>query len=72
MIHIIVLKAGGLQFFHGHIPGQLMDDGGDHFVVPQLIQTMMLYIKDKNQKRICTCSSNGGVDQPPCLRSLVP
>ena len=31
VIHIVDVKARGLQFFHGHVSGELVDDGADHF-----------------------------------------
>ncbi len=39
MIHVIGVKTGSLQLFHGQIPGELVDDGGDHFEVAQLFCT---------------------------------
>lgn len=39
MIHVVVGKAGALDFLHGQVAGELMDDGGYHFQVSQLLGT---------------------------------
>ena len=43
VIYIIDVKAGRLQLFHGHIPGQLMHDGADHFKVAQFFCTYLVF-----------------------------
>ena len=37
MIHVIVGESAFLNLFHGEVTGQLVDDGGYHFQMPQFI-----------------------------------
>jgi len=39
MIHVIVGESAFLNLFHGEVTGQLVDDGGYHFKMPQFIST---------------------------------
>ena len=35
MVHVIVGESTFLNLFHGEVTGQLVDDGGYHFQMPQ-------------------------------------
>ena len=39
VIDEIVRKSGRLDFFHRQVPGQLVDDGADHFKVAEFLYT---------------------------------
>ncbi len=45
MIHVIVGEPAFLNLFHGEVTGQLVDDGGYHFQMPQFISPVMLYME---------------------------
>ena len=45
VIHVVIIEAGRPQLLHGHIAGELVDDGCNHFKVPQLIRAGRLVMK---------------------------